>query len=146
MSDKYFVDTNILLYAHDKTAGIKHARAKALLRTLWETHRGVLSTQVLQEFCANVRKKSGAALPLEEVKALIDDYLTWDIVVNAPESVSRALDLELRHRISFWDALILEAAEQGGAPTVYSEDMSSGQHYGSVKVINPLSDSFVHPS
>jgi predicted nucleic acid-binding protein len=67
-------------------------------------------------------------------------------VVNTPESILRALDLEKRFRISFWDALILQAAEEGGASTVYSEDLGCGQHYGTVQVINPLADSFVIPS
>jgi len=146
MSDRYFVDTNILLYAHDRGAGTKHSRAKALVQQLWHSQCGVLSTQVLQEFCANVRKKIGAALPLNEVRAIVQDYLTWEIVVNAPQSIPRALDFESRYHISFWDALILQAAEEAGALTVYSEDLSSGQHYGSIQVMNPLTDSFVIPS
>ncbi len=142
MNDKCFVDTNILLYAHDHTAGAKHARAKALVKELWLSQRGVLSRQVLQEFCANVRKKTSAPLPMEELRALVADYLTWEVVQNLPESIPKALDLEIRFRISFWDALIIHAAQEAGAAILYSEDLSSGQHYGPVQVINPLTDSF----
>jgi predicted nucleic acid-binding protein len=146
MSDRCFVDTNILIYAHDRTAGMKHTRAKALVKELWHSRMGVLSTQVLQEFCANVRKKTSASLPIEEVRALVEDYLTWDIVQNLPTSIPKALDLEMRYRISFWDALIIHAAQEAGASVLYSEDLSDGQHYGTVQVINPLTDSFAVPS
>lgn len=146
MSDRYFVDTNILLYAHDTTAGAKHLRAKALLQHLWQSQQGLLSTQVLQEFCANIRKKCDAPISLHEVQAIVQDYLTWEVVTNAPQAISRALDFEARYRISFWDALILRSAEEGGASIVYSEDLTSGQRYGSVQVINPLTDSFAIPS
>jgi len=146
MSDKCFVDTNILLYAHDRSAGIKHTRAKALLKELWDSQRGVVSTQVLQEFCANVRKKTGASLPLAEVRALLEDYLEWEIVLNLPRSIPKALDLEMSYRISFWDALIFHAAQESGASILYSEDLNPGQQYGSIQVINPLTDSSGVPS
>jgi len=141
MSDKYFVDTNILVYAHDRSAGVKHLRARRLLEQLWDSGQGVLSTQVLQELCINVRRKAGNPLPVEEVCLLIRDYSTWQVVTNTSESVLRALDIEMRYKTSFWDALILQAAESAGASIVYSEDLAAGQHYGSIQVVNPLADS-----
>ena len=66
------------------------------------------------------------------------DYLTWQVVVNSGESILEALDLEARYRISFWDALVVQAAHASGAEVLYSEDLSDGQTYGSVRVINPL--------
>ncbi len=69
---------------------------------------------------------------------MIQDYLSWEVVVNQPESVLQALDIEVRYKISFWDALILQAAESCGAAVLYSEDLSTGQNYGTVRVINPL--------
>ncbi len=138
MSDRCFVDTNILVYAHDRSAGFKHERARLLIEDLWTSGQGVLSTQVLQELCINVRRKARRPLSVEEARRLVQDYLSWEIVVNTPASILRALDLEARHKISFWDALILQAAESSGAAILYSEDLTSGQHYGSVRVVNPL--------
>jgi predicted nucleic acid-binding protein len=141
MSDKYFVDTNILVYAHDRSTGVKRQRAQMLLEKLWDTGNGVLSTQVLQELCINLRRKAGNPLPMDEVRLLIREYSTWEVVTNTPESVLKALDIEVRYKTSFWDALILQAAEAAGASILYSEDLAAGQRYGSILVVNPLIDS-----
>jgi predicted nucleic acid-binding protein len=140
MSDKYFVDTNILVYAHDRSAGEKHIRARALVEQLWHSGEGVLSTQVLQELCVNLRRKSNHPLSSDEMIRLIEDYLSWEVVVNSPDSAVQALQLEARYKVSFWDALILHAAETAGAAVLYSEDLAAGQRYGSTRVINPLTD------
>lgn len=139
MSDKYFVDTNILVYAHDRSAGVKHQRSSALLEQLWESGEGVLSTQVLQELCVALRRKVRHPFPADELRLLIQDYSTWEIVTNGPESIVRALEIEQRYKTSFWDALILHAAESCGAAVLYSEDLAVGQRYGSVQIVNPLS-------
>ena len=138
MSDRCFVDTNILVYAHHRAAGAKHQRAVALVDGLWNSGKGIVSTQVLQELSVNLRRKTSEPLPVEEVRQLIRDYATWEVVVNTAESILQALEIEARYRISFWDALILQAAEDGGAAVLYSEDLSAGQEYGPVRVINPL--------
>ncbi|HEV2520954.1 MAG TPA: PIN domain-containing protein [Candidatus Acidoferrales bacterium] len=138
MNGKSFVDTNILVYAQDLTAGIKRERARALIEKLWDEGTGVLSTQVLQELCVNLRHKVARPMSSLETRTLIEDYLSWEIVVNTPNSVIEALEIEARHQISFWDALIVHAAEKSGAAILYSEDLSDGQIYGSVRVINPL--------
>ena len=140
MSDKYFVDTNILVYAHDRAAGMKHERAKGLVEKLWGSGEGVVSTQVLQELCVSLRKKAGVPLPVDEVRRLIQDYLSWEVVVNLPEATVQALELESQYKISFWDALIVHAAAAAGAKVLYSEDLSEGQKYGAVRVENPLKD------
>ena len=138
MSDRYFVDTNILMYAHDASAGAKHDRAKALVEELWRDRTGVVSTQVLQELSVNLRRKAGRPLDVKATREIVTDYLTWQVVVNGGESILDALDLEARYRISFWDALVVHAAHASGAEILYSEDLSDGQTYGSVRVINPL--------
>jgi predicted nucleic acid-binding protein len=138
MSDKYFVDTNILMYAHDKAAGAKHERARALVEELWRDRTGVVSTQVLQELAVNLRRQAGRPLDGKGTREIIADYLTWHVVVNGGESILEALDLEARYQISFWDALVVQAAHASGAEVLYSEDLSDGQTYGSVRVINPL--------
>ena len=73
-----------------------------------------------------------------ETRETIADYLTWEVVVNTSAAVLEALDLEGRYEISFWDALIVQAAQIAGAATLYSEDLSDGQTYGLVRVVNPF--------
>lgn len=141
MSDRYFVDTNILMYAHDSAAGEKHERAKALVEELWETRAGVVSTQVLQELAVNLRKKTKKPLDARATREVVSDYLAWQVVVNGGDSIIEALDLEARYKISFWDALVVQAAQASGALVLYSEDLSAGQRYGSVRVVNPFFDS-----
>jgi predicted nucleic acid-binding protein len=138
MSDRYFVDTNILMYAHDTAAGEKHLRARALVEELWETRSGVVSTQVLQELAVNLRRKARNPLDAKATRDVVSDYLTWQVVVNGGDSILEALDLEERYQISFWDALIVQAAHASGAAVLYSEDLSDRQTYGVVRVINPL--------
>jgi len=135
---KYFVDTNILIYAHDRAAGPKHERARQLIEHLWATGQGALSTQVLQELCINLRRRVAHPLPSGEIAKLIEDYLSWEIVVNTPQAIVAALGIEARYKISYWDALILHAAESCGAAVLYSEDLSHRQRYGAVDVVNPL--------
>jgi predicted nucleic acid-binding protein len=138
VADKYFVDTNILIYAHDRSMGIKRERASRLVERLWTSGEGVLSTQVLQELCVNLRRRVAPPIPAEEIRSLIQDYLSWEVVVNDSEAVVHALEIEAHYQTSFWDALILHAAEQSGAAILYSEDLASGQRYGAVQVVNPL--------
>ena len=138
MAEKYFVDTNILIYAHDVFQGLRHQRAKELVDRLWDSGEGVLSTQVLQELCVNLQHKVASPVPIQDVRRVIEDYLNWEVVVNTEDSVLRALDIEARFRISFWDALIIQAAESSGAATLYSEDLAPGQAYGTVRVVNPF--------
>lgn len=138
MSDKFFVDTNILMYAHDLKQGEKYHQARALVQELWEKESGVVSTQVLQELAVNLRRKAARPAAMESTRRIIEDYSTWEVVVNTAESVLGALDLEGRYGISFWDALIVQAAGSCGAEVIYSEDLADGQKYGEVRVINPL--------
>jgi len=135
---KYFVDTNILIYAHDSDAGPKHERARQLIEHLWSTGQGALSTQVLQELCVNLRRRGAHPLPGDEIAKLIEDYLSWEIVINTPQAIIAALGIEARYKVSYWDALILQAAETCGAAVLYSEDLSHGQRYGAVEVRDPL--------
>jgi len=138
MSGEAFVDTNLLVYAHDTHAGPKSVRAQELLTQLWREQRGVLSTQVLQEFCVNVRRKFQQPMTTAEVREAVLVYANWRVVVNTSDSVLRALELERRYQISFWDAMIVQAAESAGCEMLYSEDLSHGQEYGGVLVVNPF--------
>jgi predicted nucleic acid-binding protein len=138
MSGEAFVDTNLLVYAHDRHAGTKAIRAQELLAQLWKEKRGVLSTQVLQEFCVNVRRKFQQPMTLTEVREAVLAYKSWRLIVNTANSILRALELEQRYQMSFWDAMIVQAAESAGCEVLYSEDLSHGQEYGGVLVVNPF--------
>jgi len=138
MSGKVFVDTNVLVYAHDTSSGGKHRVAQQLVEDLWAARNGVISTQVLQELCINVRRKAPRPRSVEETKRLIQDYMDWDIVINDSGSVLRALALEERYRVSFWDALILQAAASADVDVLLSEDLAAGQRYGGFRVENPF--------
>lgn len=141
MSAKVFVDSNILLYAHDSSAGPRHDQAKDLVRSLWQDRTGVLSTQILQEVYVNLRKKGARPLGHADARALIEDYLRWDVVVNTADSVIEATRIEERYQVSFWDALVIQAAQAAGVTTMYSEDLNAGQDYGGVRVVNPFEGS-----
>lgn len=137
MTGKVFVDTNILIYAHDRKAGVKGARALEITQEIWNQQNGVLSTQVLQELYIGLRRKVGSPLSASEAEQVLMDYFTWEIFTNKRESVILAIQLEMRYRISFWDALILQAAENSECSVLYSEDLNHGQRYGAVRVVNP---------
>lgn len=138
MSGKAFVDTNILLYAHDLTDSAKNAVAIDLLTQLWDDNTGVISTQVLQEFAVNLQRRISLSLTHQEIRARIELYLDWEVVVNGKGAVLRGLDAKERYQISFWDAMIVQAAESAGCEVLYSEDLSHGQEYGGVLVVNPF--------
>jgi predicted nucleic acid-binding protein len=138
MSDvRSFVDTNILVYAHRISVGPKHDRAKQLLAELWAAESGVISTQVLQEFCFTVRRLA-RNYPTNELVETIRQFSQWTVVTNSSDSVLNALSLESRYEISFWDALIINAAQVSEAAVLYTEDLNHGQLFGSVRVINPF--------
>jgi predicted nucleic acid-binding protein len=105
---------------------------------LWRDRNGVVSTQVLQELAVNLRRKAARPIDAKATRDIVADYLTWQVIVNSSESILDALELEARYRISFWDALVLQAANASGADVSYSEDLSDRQTYGSVRVVNPV--------
>jgi predicted nucleic acid-binding protein len=139
MNAKAFVDTNVLVYAHDASAVEKHEIAKSLIDELWIEKTGVLSTQVLQEFYVTVRRKVPKPVNISTAKRWISDYLNWTIIENDGITLLRAMDVEQRYQIAFWDATIIQAATQADVTLLYSEDLNHGQLYGKVRVENPFS-------
>lgn len=137
-SDPRFVDTNILIYAHDLDAGERHELARALIRELWESGRGALSIQVLQEFFVTVTRRIPAPLAIDEAAQAVEDFAQWSL--HAPEAgdVLDAIAIHRRYDISFWDAMIINSASKLGCQTVYSEDLNAGQLYGGVQAVNPF--------
>jgi len=138
MSDNMFVDTNILVYAHDLDAGDKHKEAQRIVSELWETKNGVLSTQVLQELYVTLTKKM--LHPIEKVTArrILQRYFTWQVVINDPGIFIQASDIEEAYNISFWDALIVSAAYTKNVATILTEDLSHGQYIEGVLIQNPF--------
>ncbi len=135
---KTFVDTNVLVYAHDTDAGDRHATAKALLAELWDSRSGSLSTQVLQEFYAVVTRKFKPAMPRAKARALVAAYGEWCAVATEPQLIVAASRLEEEHTLSFWDALIVQAAIGVGAERLVSEDLQNGRHFGVLTIENPF--------
>jgi predicted nucleic acid-binding protein len=138
MSDKVFVDTNVLVYAHDKDAGRRHAVATRLVTELWETRRAVISTQVLQEFYVNATRKIPSPLPRATARRIVNTYAVWQTELVAPPDIQLASELEEQHQLSFWDALIVAAALKGGASAILTEDMSPGRTISGVRIDNPF--------
>lgn len=131
-----FVDTNVLVYAHDRSAGPKHQRSVDLLARLIEDRCGVLSIQVLSEFYAAATKK--LAMNSEEAEAVIEDLGGWFIHRPAHADVLKASRLHRRYRIAWWDAMVLHSAVEAGCSVLWSEDFSDGHQYGAVTVRNPF--------
>jgi predicted nucleic acid-binding protein len=133
-----FVDTNILVYAHDRSAGKKHAIARELIKRLWETRQGCLSVQVLQEFYVTITRKVAQPIKPEEAAELIRDLGYWRIYTPTIQDVLSAIDLQAEYRISFWDAMVVHSALCLGCSVIWSEDLSNGQAYRQVIVKNPF--------
>jgi predicted nucleic acid-binding protein len=137
MSDKIFVDTNVLIYAHDVDAKAKHETAKRVLHGLWSERTGVLSLQVLQEFYVNVTRKIANPLSKESARLVVSTYTTW-CIETTPAEIASAFRIEDESRIGFWDALILASAVKSGADRILSEDLNAGQTISGVLIQNPF--------
>ena len=138
MIARTFVDTNVLLYAYDADAGEKHFRAAELLRSLWLEGTGCLSTQVLQEFYVNATKKIRTPVPKAIAREIIGSFGTWVHTAITPGTVYRASEISEAYQLSFWDGLILAAADQEGASVLLSEDLNNGQIISGIRVVNPF--------
>ena len=131
-----FVDTNLLVYAHDRDAAEKHEKAKTLVAELW--HRPILpaiSVQVLQELYVNLIRKAVADV---EARQTIADYRAWHVVDNDAALLMEGIEIRERLQSSCWDGLILAAAKRAQAGTIWSEGFNTGQSYDGVVAVNPL--------
>lgn len=138
MTDRTFVDTNMLVYAHDQDAENKHEIARKVISELWESRLGVLSTQVLQEFYVTLTRKIPVPLDKPTARKILKNYFNWEVVINAPLIILQASEIEETHKISFWDALIVSAAFSKNASTILTEDLNHGQIIEGIEVINPF--------
>jgi predicted nucleic acid-binding protein len=138
MIEKVFVDSNILIYAHDADSGDKQRIAANAIAEIMEARSGVLSIQVLQEFYNTVTRKLRSAVTREIARDLLRGYSSWAIQPLTAEDVVAASFLEQSHQLSFWDALIVQAALLAGAKKLLSEDWQHGQSIRGVTVENPF--------
>jgi predicted nucleic acid-binding protein len=132
------VDTTVLVYAYDSSETTKQPVASALLDDLWATRRGTLSTQVLQEFYNAVTRKVPNPLLPSQAREIVTQYLAWPVVVIRPDLILGASRLEEQHRLSFWDALVIEAARVAGAARLLTEDMQHGRVIEGIRIENPF--------
>jgi predicted nucleic acid-binding protein len=137
MNDKTFVDTNILIYAHDDDAKEKQGTARNILGELWQERNGVLSMQVLQEFYVNVTRKISHPISKPSARLVVNTYAIW-CVQTTPEDIAAAFRIEDESRLSFWDALIVASAIKSGASRLLSEDMNAGQKFRGIRIENPF--------
>ena len=141
MNGKTFVDTNIMVYAYDLDAGSKRDVASKSIKDLWQNQKGVISTQVLQEFYVNVTQKISDPLSGADARTVLKDYLHWQIELNGPETIFSASEIQEQYRLSFWDALIIASAIQGRAVKILTEDLNHGQVIEGILIENPLRSS-----
>jgi predicted nucleic acid-binding protein len=134
-----FVDTNVIIYAHDFSAGEKHARAKQLVAGLWANGNGCLSIQVLQEFYVNITRKVPHPLEPAVARQRVEDLSTWLVHSPTPEDVVEAIRLHQSVRLSFWDAMVLASATRLECATLWSEDLNPGLTVAGTTVRNPFS-------
>jgi predicted nucleic acid-binding protein len=126
------------VYAEDRDAKSKHEVARQLVLGLWNDRQGVLSIQVLQEFYVTVTRKLKKPLRATLALEVVREYLTWTVIENTGDLLVAAAELHQRAQLSFWDALVVQAAIQAGCDRLYSEDLNAGQRFGSVVIVNPF--------
>lgn len=133
---KIFIDTNILVYSLDQFDPIKQETCRSLLKTLTGSLQGVISTQVMQEFYVTTVKKLGADPLL--IKDILHAYGRFETVIITPDIIKEAIDCSIINRLSFWDSLIVVAAESAQCESLWTEDLNEGQVIRGVQVKNPF--------
>lgn len=136
MTSKIFIDTNILIYAMDGGNPEKQERSRVRLKSLKDDSRGVISTQVMQEFYVAATKKLGADALI--TKDILHRFERFDIVLITPEIIKDSIDCSIINRISFWDSLIVVTAESARCVKLWTEDLNHGQIIRGVRIENPL--------
>lgn len=136
MAERSFIDTNILVYAEASDLPAKQRAALDLLKRLYEEASGVLSTQVLQEYCNVAIRK--LRMPALQIRARLDFYEQFEIVQVTPLIVRAGLDLHQTRSLGFYDALIVASAQTAGCNVLYSEDLNTGEKMGPVRIANPF--------
>ena len=139
MAERSFIDTNVLIYAEASDEPAKQRVALDLLKQLYDEAQGVLSTQVLQEYCNVALKK--LQLPAQHVRAQLELYQQFEVIQVTPAIIHAGLDLHQTRSIAFYEAIIVASAQTAGCNVLLSEDMKAGENTGGVRIINPFANS-----
>ena len=138
MAGRSFIDTNVLIYAEARDAPAKQRAALDLLRQLFEDATGVLSTQVLQEYCNVALKK--LKLPAHHVRAQLDVFEQYEVIQITPAIIRIGLDLHQTRKLAFFDAMIVASAQTAGCAVLLSEDLNTGEIMAGVRMVNPFAN------
>ena len=138
MTGPVFVDTNVFVYRYDTRVPEKQSRADDWLRLVWRSRSGRVSFQVLQEFYATITRKLRPAMPAVEAQRIVRGLAAWRPVPVDLTVLERAWFLEERFALSWWDALIVSAAQGCECRVLLTEDLQHGQEFDMVQVIDPF--------
>ena len=138
MTGPVFVDTNVLVYRYDTRERTKQSRADAWVTCVWRSRAGRLSFQVLQELYATLTRKLRPAMAVADVQRIVRNLASWQPVSIDLAVLERAWSLEERYSVSWWDALIVAAAETCECTVLLTEDLQHGQRFGAVRVVDPF--------
>ncbi len=138
MSVKVFVDTNILVYSRDASEPEKQHQAMAWMKHLWGSRNGRLSFQVLQEFYSTVTTKLRPGMEPQNARDDVQSLFAWHPIPVSEDVIKRAWFIQDRFKFSWWDALIVSAAQIGDCSYLLTEDLHENQLLGNVRVINPF--------
>jgi predicted nucleic acid-binding protein len=136
--DVSFVDTNVLVYAFDKSNSAKKTIAQRLMNELIEEDRLRVSTQVLQELFVTLTRKASQPCSTGEALAVLEDLTAWPLMVVDYPAIRAAAGLADKAKLSFWDALVVVAAVRSGAAVLFTEDLNDGQEILGVRISNPF--------
>ncbi|MGI8741784.1 MAG: PIN domain-containing protein [Bryobacteraceae bacterium] len=134
--ERFFVDTNVLLYSVDHSDPTKQAAANGWLTALWESGAGCISWQVLHEFTVNASRK--LRTPSPKARSLVEAYATWQTIETSFGLMQRAWHWMDVAQFSYWDSLIVAAAERGGCTWLLTEDLQAGRKLEMVTIVNPF--------
>ena len=139
MSARFFLDTNIFVYSFDRSSAVKNRRAVQLIRQAVATRKGIVSYQVVQEFFNLALRRFAQPMTVPEAEQYLSAVFRPLLAVqSSPALNSEALRLTAKHRLWWYDSLIVAAATEGGCGILYSEDLQRGQRFGDLKIENPF--------
>ena len=136
MNADIFIDTNILVYAHDRSEAKKHEIAKVLISEIWNIRNSAaISIQVLQEFFTTMIRNGGDPGVFRNIA---ENYMQWQVIENTCALLKKAFDVQGQYHLSFYDSNIIAAAQLSGAKVIWTENLNTGQVYGNVAAVNPF--------
>jgi len=138
MKDRTFFDTNVLVYGFDNSNGEKYDVASGLIMEAYEKRVGVISAQVLKEFYVTVTQKIPRKMDMDDAEQAIRDFSVWTVVETDVPLILKAIDIQRRHSLSFWDAMVVAAARVSACTVLLTEDLSHDTFLDDVHILNPF--------